>query len=353
MNKFCFLLVLLFSSISNVVIGCTTFFLEKNGQMVFGRNYDWVTGTGLINTNLRGLRKFSYDPFGSKKMEWVSKFGSVTFNQYGKEFPNGGMNEKGLVIELMWLNESQYPKPDARPAISVLQWIQYQLDNCSTIEEVIASDKEIRIASTGTPQHYLIADAKGSVATIEFLNGKMVVHTSNNLPYPVLANSIYQSSPNTLKSSAGKSGEIGFQANSGDRFSKACSMVQQYQKVNINKPIVDYSFDILKSVSQGDFTKWSIVYDIKNLKIYFKSNGFEQVKNISLSAFNFACSSTPFAFNMNQSIAGDINQNFIAYNNLMNKQFLQKAFKESKQQVDINKDWQEAVARVAASTRCN
>src|SRR3712207_5008764 len=99
---------------------CTTFFLEKNGQMVFGKNYDWVTGTGMINTNLRGLVKHSLDPTGGKTIEWVSKYGSVTFNQYGKEFPNGGMNEKGLVVELMWLSESSYPTPDNRPGLSVL-----------------------------------------------------------------------------------------------------------------------------------------------------------------------------------------------------------------------------------------
>ena len=30
---------------------------------------------------------------------WVSKYGSVTFNQYGRELPTGGMNEAGLVVE--------------------------------------------------------------------------------------------------------------------------------------------------------------------------------------------------------------------------------------------------------------
>jgi penicillin V acylase-like amidase (Ntn superfamily) len=31
----------------------------------------------------------------------------VTFNQYGRNFPSGGMNEAGLVIELMWLEGSR------------------------------------------------------------------------------------------------------------------------------------------------------------------------------------------------------------------------------------------------------
>jgi len=61
--------------------------------MVFDRNYDWITATGMVCTNLRGLQKISLA--GRWKISrWVSQYGSITFNQYGKEFPAGGMNEK-------------------------------------------------------------------------------------------------------------------------------------------------------------------------------------------------------------------------------------------------------------------
>src|SRR4249920_2118004 len=100
---------------------CTTFFINRNGQLIFGRNYDWVAGQGMVNTNLRGLAKTSLTTPDGKTISWVSKFGSLTFNQYGKEFPTGGMNEKGLVVELMWLDETKYPAADKRPAIGVMQ----------------------------------------------------------------------------------------------------------------------------------------------------------------------------------------------------------------------------------------
>ena len=122
------------------IIACTTFFINKNGQLIFGRNYDWVSGTGMICTNLKGLSKTSLKTTGGNTINWVSKYGSITFNQYGKEFPTGGMNEKGLVVELMWADGSQYPAADSRPVLGVLQWIQYQLDNNATIEEVIVTD---------------------------------------------------------------------------------------------------------------------------------------------------------------------------------------------------------------------
>ena len=42
---------------------------------------------------------------------WTSKFGSVTFNQYGKDNPMGGVNERGLVIEVMELQWRQEGLP--------------------------------------------------------------------------------------------------------------------------------------------------------------------------------------------------------------------------------------------------
>jgi choloylglycine hydrolase len=337
-----FLITLLFTQ---KLQACTTFFLEKNGQMVFGKNYDWMSGTGSINTNLRGLAKSSLPLDGGDILKWTSKYGSVTFNQYGKEFPNGGMNETGLVIELMWLSESEYPLKDNRPGLSVLQWIQYQLDNNGTVDEVVATDKKVRIVSTGTPQHYLIADSKGGVATIEFLNGKMVVHKGADLPYPVLANSTYNASEKAYKNKESKN-------NSLDRFANACTMVQQYQKTNINKPLVDYSFDVLHKVSQPGFTKWSIVYDISNKKVYYKTSSQPSQKSFSIASFNYACNAQPLMYNLSNDEQGDINKKFTAFSAGTNREILKTAFKETGSAVNIKESLQDAVAALAATVKC-
>jgi len=80
---------------------CTTFLINYNGQLVFGRNYDWVSGNGMVCTNQRELVKTSFQNPDGNTITWTSKYGSITFNQFGKEFPTGGMNEMGLVVELM------------------------------------------------------------------------------------------------------------------------------------------------------------------------------------------------------------------------------------------------------------
>lgn len=343
-----FFAIAIFILQASFLYACTTFFINKNGQMVFGRNYDWISDAGMVCTNLRGLSKTSLKTENGETISWVSKYGSLTFNQYGKEFPTGGMNEKGLVVELMWLDETKYPANDNRPAVGVLQWIQYQLDNCATIDDVIATDKKIRISPTGTtPLHYLIADANGNAATIEFLKGKMVVHKGNDLSFPVLTNSVYDESVKAYKNSTS------YNNNSLERFNEACKMIQQLNTGNTNKPVTDHAFDILSEVAQGNYTKWSIVYDITNKTIQFKTNRFKQIKTVSFSSFDFNCSSISKVWDMNQAGSGKVEALFENFTTDINKRIVETAAKESEDNVYISPQNRERLWQYVSGIKCN
>ena len=323
--------------------------------MVFGRNYDWITGNGMVCTNQRGLVKTSDKTKDGATISWVSKYGSITFNQYGKEFPTGGMNEKGLVVELMWLDGTIYPfSTDKRPVIGVLQWIQYQLDNCSTIEEVIATDKNLRISSSDVPLHWLVADAKGNAATIEFLDGKLVVHTGNDLPFPVLTNDPYASSLEQTKTvtTSTNGNSFSFSNNSIDRFAKACNMVRKYHEASITTPVVDYSFMILDKVAQDSHTKWSIVYDISNKKIYFKTLGYTDIKNVPFSAFDFNCSLPSKAMDMNQDGKNDVSKFFRDFSLDLNSRMVNQSFDESKKEFTVSDENRKAHWQYPAHISC-
>lgn len=325
------------------IFACTTFCINKNGHIVFGRNYDWVTGAGIVNTNQRGLFKTSMKIGDGATASWVSKYGSISFNQYGKEFPTGGMNEKGLVVELMWLDGTIYPADDKRPAVGVLQWIQYQLDNSTTTADVIASDVLIRISEKATPIHYLVADAAGNVATIEFLNGKMTVHKDESLPFPVLTNDTYASSVNTANQWIGKNTSL--QNNSLDRFVKACSMVKKFNETNIDMPITDFAFSILDKVAQGSFTRWSIVYDISNKKIHFKTEANKEIKSVDFAVFDFTCNLPSKMLNMNQDLKGDVSRNFTLPDKKLKRQIMDQVVLESSSRISItNKEEEELLA---------
>src|SRR4030095_5759093 len=208
------------------------------------------------------------------------------------------------------------------PSVNTLQWVQYQLDNHSTVSEIIQSDSKLRITSVDVPLHYLVADASGEVASIEFLNGKMVVHRGKDLPIAALTNETYSSSWNAIKDlkTATAISNARFDGNNSQaRFAKACSMVKQFQEEDLSVPVVDYSFKILNNVAQGNYTKWSIVYDLVAKRIYFKTNQFPQIKSVEFSAFDFNCSASPKAFDMNQAITGSVNNRFVAYTSDFNR----------------------------------
>lgn len=293
----------IFILIADVVLACTTFsFSDKKGNIVFGRNYDFPVGVGHIHINKRSLRKRAFIRAPEKPLEWISKYGSITFNQNGKEFPYGGINEAGLVIEQMWLQETAYPQFDDRYGLSELQWIQYQLDNSESVNDVINSDSLVRISITSVaPIHFLVSDAAGDVATIEYIDGKMIVHRDCNLPYPVLANCTYKHSLD-YKASNDKKENRQFNdwtLNSSGRFAKAASLIEDYTE---EKDIVDYSFDILDSVAQQNGTQWSIVYDITNRSIHFKTSANPAIQKIELSHFDFSCESIDIFANISDEI---------------------------------------------------
>ena len=345
MKKLVALFVLaLYSSFS---FACSTFLLNKNGHLVFGRNYDWVSGNGMVVVNARGLKKSSFAVEGAKKISWISKHGSISFNQFGKEFPHGGMNEKGLVVELMWLTGTEYPKADERAALNELQWIQYQLDNCATVNDVLATDKLIRIGRDGAaPLHYLIADANGIAATVEFINGKMVVHNGKQLKYPVLTNTVYEEA---LRNTALKYRRD----NSVDRFATACNMLQQYQQSNSNQAPVDYAFKMLNNIGQGSYTKWSIVYDITHKEVHFITSDHNQRKRVWLNELDFGCNSTPAFFDLSSSKSGSLFRHFRPLTATENRKILYQSARESSSQIMIPELVLNGAAAYFSSVKCN
>lgn len=270
---------------------CTTFCFQADsgGGWIFGRNYDWETGNCLLMVNQRGVVKTALSPNNPAK--WVSKYGSITFNQYGREFPLGGMNEAGLVIECMWLRPARYPAPDSRPEVSELQWMQYQLDECATVKEVIATDKILRIeAKESAPLHFLVCDNKGGVAVIEFLDGKMKAYTGENLPYSALANSTYKRSKSFVQNLNEKTAGHSFQEASYSlkRFMWAALGAKEWLP-NGTAKAVDYAFKLLDRVTVSR-TMFAVVYDIENQRIYYRTKENADIRFVEMKAFDFNCS---------------------------------------------------------------
>src|ERR1043165_9799873 len=109
-------------------LACTTFGLKNRGEVLAGGNYDWTIGDGMVFVNKRGVAKQATVEESDHPARWVSKYGSVTFNQYGRENPTGGMNEMGLVVEVMWLDETEYPKEGGAPTMGAQEGVKKKTD---------------------------------------------------------------------------------------------------------------------------------------------------------------------------------------------------------------------------------
>ena len=331
-----FLIFIILLSNYSFLYPCTTFVLKNDRNLLFGRNLDWNIGTGLLIINNRNVEKTALVDSMENPISWISKYGSITFNQVGKDLPYGGMNEVGLVVEHMSLPTTQYPARDNRQSIQACQWIQYQLDNCSTIEEVINTNKFLRIVDKISLFHFLICDKSGNVAVVEFLDGEMEVKTGGDLPMTALANSTYNESIASFDTKANTSNNRSLY-----NFCTAASMIKDYSEDSV-KDDISYSFDILKSVSQGYNTKWSIVYDIKNLKIYFKvfetptlvddrliflkEEGSAKTKIVDFKGIDFSCSKPSLVLDLEINKEGVINPYFTNYTTEINKKYISKAF---------------------------
>ena len=318
-----FSLLLLFTISTAKIHACTTFCLKNGGEVLFGKNYDWMIGDGLVFVNKRGISKTAIAENAPNPAKWVSKYGSVTFNQYGRENPSGGMNEAGLVIELMWLDDTQYPKQDARPTVGTLEWIQYQLDTAATVEEVIRNAENVRIASE-VKLHYLVNDQAGNSATVEFIDGKLIAHAGERLAVSALANDTYEKSLNYSKN---KTADKARSQNSLDRFTRAAAKSKEFaQKPKTETEAVAYAFDILADVAQKDYTQWSIVYDQRRGKIHFRSLQSPAVKTIDAKRFDYACGTAMKIFDINTKAEGDVTAKFADYTQKANRDLIERSF---------------------------
>ena len=308
--------------VAPAVWACTTFLASHAGQPVFGKDYDWIQGAGLVVTNPRGLQKTALvlKPTDTPAV-WTAKYGSITFNQYGVEMPNGGLNEKGLVVEIMWLDSTQYPAPDSRPALNELQWIQHALDLYATVAELAQAAPSVRVSQAYAQVHYLACDASTDCAAFEYIGGQLVITPASAMAAKALTNDTYAASAAYLAGFTGFGGTAATPTSSSslDRFVRAATLAQ----VTAGTTIPNSAFAILDSVAQLS-TVWSIVYLPTNGTIYFRTATMAKVKTVSLAAFSFACGGRKI-LDIDNDATGEVGSMFADYTSVANLQLLNRS----------------------------
>jgi choloylglycine hydrolase len=304
---------------------CTTFLLVSDDGRVVGKCYDWHMGQALVLVNKRGVDKRAL-PLGpdERPATWRSEHASVTFNQYGREVPNGGMNDAGLVVEVMWLDATVLPPPDARPTVNELQWIQYQLDRWASTAEVVAHAGELRVARANGLVHYLVCDRGGDCAALEFLDGRLVVSRGGELVTPVLTNDTHADSVAWLRQFRGFGGKrpIPTGAGSLERFVRTAARVQAPAHGDLRTA----AFGVLDDVNNAA-SRWHIVYDPTHLTVAWRTRAERKIKRVDLSRIPPGCGSPVEMLDIDAAAEGEVTARFTPYREEANARLVERSLK--------------------------
>jgi penicillin V acylase-like amidase (Ntn superfamily) len=310
---------------------CSVFCIDKRGMRVTGRSYDWSFGESLIIVNKRGQTKTAFTYWSESRdnlATWTSKYGSVTFVQYGREIAFDGMNEAGLVVSELWLDETVYPTVDSRPSVSLDQYVQYILDNFKTVDEIIGSDAFIRlrpVPSNFSKVHFFAADSSGNCIVVEFLNGQMVYHAKNSMPVEAITNNTYESSINYIHRGIPPNPNS---SSSLERFYRISTKIEEYDPDSSGN-VITYAFKMLDAVkAAGGWTKFQAVFDIKNRIVYFKSHKNWQFRFFRFDAFDYSCQTPSKMLDVNANLSGDVTDSFSDYDWQANEAMIKAAWED-------------------------
>ena len=280
----------------------------KDNTVLTGRTMDWKEDT---RSNLwifpRGMQRNG--EIGKNPLEWTSKYGSVVTSAYDI-CSTDGMNEKGLVANLHWLAESEYPQWDGKkPGLSIAAWVQYMLDNFATVDEAVAFVEKgtFEVVSDMMPDgtrmatlHLSISDDKGDNAIFEYVDGKLNIHHDKS--YQVMTNSPVFDQQLALDDYWKNIGGTTFLPGTNraaDRFVRASFYINAIPKVEDMRTAVASVFSVIRNTSVPlgittpdqpniSSTIWRTVSDQKNKVYYYESTIHPNIFWVDLKDVDFS-----------------------------------------------------------------
>ncbi len=265
-------------------------YLGPEEMVVTGRTMDWKEDPqSNIYFFPRGIARRG--GITDNTVKWTSLYGSVVTAGYDIGVCDG-MNEKGLVANLLFLAESDYHREgDKRPVMGLSIWTQYVLDNFASVDEAVEElGKELfRIDDPDLPNgakstlHLSISDSTGNSAIFEYIDGKLVIHHGKDCQ--VMTNSPTYDKQQTLDDYWKQIGGLVMLPGTNrasDRFVRASFYINALPQTSNYREAVAGVFSVMRNVSvplgisipsQPNIasTRWRTVADQKNLVYYFES----------------------------------------------------------------------------------
>ncbi len=324
---------ILFSSFSSLE-ACSRIFWDNQINKVTSRTMDvYMDDTPCFTMYSRGMLRDGNA--GDNSLKWTSKYGSLVVRSFNDGATIDGMNEKGLGAHVLYLEGTQYEARDKRPGISNGLWIQYFLDNFSTVKEALDSLKSFQVVSTiiaerEWPAHIALEDVTGDSVIIEFINGKQVIH--HGPQYTVMTNEpSYDIQLNNLKRYKYFGGTLPLPGDTDpeSRFVRCSAYLKTLPQPKNLQEAIGLSLSAIRPVqipfgaedTSGSAwvdswpTRWAAVTDITNLTYYFNSTLTPNIVWVDLKKLDFSSKKDPVAVPLQDlNLVGDISDKFVAKN---------------------------------------
>jgi choloylglycine hydrolase len=300
-----------------------------DGQVFVGRTQDWTEKAGsAFRVYPRGMQRTGSVPENPHK--WTSKYGSLVVTGYDIA-THEGVNEMGLSGHLLYLAvENGFGQRDTkREAISVMQWVQYYLDNYATVAEAVAANRnftfqiEPMILPNGFPTevHVSLSDKSGDSAVIEYVNGQARIYHDRR--FTVMTNEpTYDKQIENLKQyrTFGGDRQLPGERTPTDRFVRAAYYASGLQKPANPGEGAAFMFSVIRNVSVpfglGDPNKPNIastifrtVQDLTGKRYYFESTFAPNVVWVDYSKIDFSAGNAEMEFKVEKnmfSFHGDV-----------------------------------------------
>ena len=251
--------------------GCGAFVAQNaNSDILFARNMDCECAIPLLlrlNDNstyrflsLVNMAFLDWDESTYDLLEIDSKLTLATAYS-----PSDGINEYGFAVAILTDVDATYPKQNDKITLFDMTLPRLLLSKAKSVEEAIHYTEKYNFFYDVAPLHYMVADASGHSAVIEFVDGKMVVTKAEN-KYQVVTN--FTLFDNPTKTGFGK-----------DRYENILNALEKQRGIISEED----ALELLKSnVIPGD-EQWSAVYNLtqKTLSVTF-SGDYENVYRFKL-----------------------------------------------------------------------
>jgi len=314
---------------------CTRAVYLGDEDVMTARSMDWKldiqTNLWILPNNVK-----RNGAAGPRSIEWTSKYGSVVATGYDI-CTTDGINEKGLMTNLLWLVESEYPKikKGTQPQLSITLWAQYVLDNFATVSEAVAAleQQPFIVVTSQVPGesrlatlHLSLSDASGDSAIIEYINGEQVIH--HHRDFQVMTNSPtfdQQLALNSYWEQIGGTTMLPGTNRAADRFARASFYINAIPKSAPAEHTLASVFSVIRNASVPfglntaeepniSSTRWRTVVDHKRGRYFFESAVSPNVFWVDLNEIDFNTTATQkLELGPDQSniFAGKVNASFV------------------------------------------